>query len=238
MSDARQCLDCHRVRPVEAFYKTQGGAGRSARCRDCIETRATEHRVEKAAARKQESEELLDFLSSGGLITELSPDQWLAEGRLKRGGPNWMPKARPRSNSPRMGRCWGCGEEIPLTDFYRYHIVKGQLRFRNGEERSHYCKPCVKRRAVERECADCGTTVLTTTLRTESHLSPHCVDCREKRTRAKHCPRCQITKPLHAFGSTNGRPTGWCKICIAASNRERRRTLREAMKRGCSGPTG
>lgn len=236
MSDARQCLDCHRVRPAEAFYKTQGGAGRSARCRDCIEIRAAEHRIEKEAARKQENEEVLDFLSSGGLSTELSPDQWLAEGRLNRGGSNWTPKARPRSNSPRMGRCWGCGEEIPLIDFYRYHIVKGYLRFRNGEERSHYCKPCMKRRAVERECADCGTTVLTITLKTESHVSPHCAECREKRTRAKHCPRCQITKPVDEFGLSNGRPTGWCKSCIAAANKERRKLIREARKRGCSGP--
>ena len=54
MTETRECQDCHGVRPVEAFYKTSGGAGRSSRCRNCIETRAAQHRVEKIATRKRD----------------------------------------------------------------------------------------------------------------------------------------------------------------------------------------
>lgn len=142
MSHARQCQDCDRVRPVEAFYKTQGGAGRSARCRDCIESRAAEHRIETAAARKQEDEEVLDFLSSGGLSTELSPDQWLVEGRLNRGGP----KNARRCHSRGSYRSFHVVDALPPTstlyeptlDSFGTRSVtslKGQLPYTRRSER-------------------------------------------------------------------------------------------------------
>lgn len=208
-------MDCQRFRPPEAFYKTRGGAGRSTRCRDCIERRAEAHRADKQREREKEDAELFEFLSS-------SPNHSLpahleaAMTRLKRGA---APERRSRklSNRPQMARCVGCGEAVAKRDLWEY---------RRGA-RGNYCKPCMRRRAVERECGDCAETKLTTEFFDGLRgVSPYCSTCREKRTREKHCPRCDVTKPVGEFGQSQGKLVGWCKQCSVEAQRERRAAAR------------
>lgn len=215
MGDAKVCMDCHRTRPAEAFYKTRGGAGRSDRCRDCIEKRAEVHRADKRTEHEELEAELEEFLSSS--INRPVPGhlQPLYE-RLLRGAP--PKRQRPKlSNRPHMARCAGCGDDLPKRDLWEY---------RRGQ-RSKYCKPCFKRRAAERECSDCDETKLTHEFfEGLGGVSPYCSACRGRRSREKHCPRCHATKAVAEFNQSGGRLAGWCKQCSVEAQRARRAAAR------------
>ena len=217
MAAARACVDCNRVRPMEAFYKTQGGTERSTRCRDCIETRAVAHRADKRREREEEDAELEDFLAVSSNKNRLVPAHLQPAFNRALRGPAPKRQSRKLSNRPRMARCLGCGEAVPKRDFWEYR----------GGARSRYCKPCMKRRAVERECEDCGETKITTEFfEGLGGVSPYCSACRDKRKREKHCPRCDITKPVSEFHQSAGRLAGWCKRCTVEAQRERRAAAR------------
>jgi hypothetical protein len=215
MADVNPCLDCRRTRLAETFYKTRGGAGRSTRCRDCIETRAKAHRAEKQTARQEADAELIEFLSDPSNGSKLLPPHLLeAFNRLE---PRPAPKPRKLSNRPQMARCQGCGEAVPKRDLWEY---------RRGV-RARYCKPCMRRRAVERECEACSETKLTPEFFEGLRgVSPYCRACRDQREREKHCPRCSITKPVGEFNRSAGRLAGWCKQCSVEAQRARRAAAR------------
>ena len=216
MADVKRCMDCCSVRPIEAFHKTRGGAGRSARCRDCIEKRAVTHREDKQRELEELDAELVEFLSSSPGQRPLPAHLELAFKRLQR-GPASKRQSRKLSNRPHMARCAGCGEAIPKRDLWEYR----------GGARSRYCKPCMKRRAVERECADCLETKLTPEFfEGLSGVSPYCSACRSKREREKHCPRCELTKSVLDFTQSGGRPAGWCRRCAVEAQRVRRAAAR------------
>ncbi len=217
MAEAKHCLDCHRVRPMEAFYKSRGGAGRSNRCRDCIEMRAKAHRANRQREREEEDAELEAFLSVASNNNRPLPDQLASAFKRFERGPAQNRKAPKLSNRPQMARCAGCGEAVPKRDLWEYR----------GGGRARYCKPCMKRRAVERECEDCAETKLTTEFfEGLGGVSPYCSNCRDKREREKHCPRCSITKPVNEFNRSAGRLAGWCKQCSVEAQRERRAAAR------------
>lgn len=216
MADTKCCLDCHSTRPLEAFYKTRGGAGRSDRCRDCIGARAAAHKADKQRKHNELDAELVEFLSSAsnGLVPAHLEQAYQRSLR----DPAPQRQARKLSNRPHMARCAGCGEAVPKRDLWEYH--RGA--------RARYCKPCMRRRAVERECEDCGETKPTPEFfESLRGVSPHCLACRDKRKREKLCPRCGITKLLEEFGRSAGRPTGWCKQCSVEAQRARRAAARE-----------
>ena len=216
MTDASSCVECHRIRPAEAFYKTRGGVGRSTRCRDCIESRAVTHRADKQRKREEEDAELYEFLSVPSNQRTLPAHLEAAWRRLER-GPVAARPARRLSNRPQVSRCAGCGEAVPKRDLWEY---------RRGA-RARYCKPCMKRRAVERECEDCAETKLTLEFfEGLGGVSPYCSACRDKRKREKHCPRCEIAKPVAEFNQSAGRLAGWCKQCSVEAQRARRAAAR------------
>lgn len=215
MPSTRTCADCASVHPVNAFHKTRGGSGLSTRCRDCIDLRAEAHREEKMRHQESLEAELMEFVSA-------YPDRpiphhlavtfarWLRGPTAKRSTPLL-------SNRPQMALCAGCGDKVPKRHLWSY----GRGR------RGRYCPPCMKRRAVERECADCSETKLTSEFFAGLNgASRHCLHCREKRTLEKHCPRCKTTKPLSDFGQSRGRPLGWCKKCNVDAQRIRRTAAR------------
>lgn len=215
MSDARPCEDCKRVRPAEAFYKTLCGAERSARCRDCIETRVEAYRADKERKRAEEDTELEEFFS----LSFGRPIPGHLEAAFNRAARDPSTKHhRPKlSNRPQMVRCLGCGDRVPKRELWEY--MRGR--------RARYCKPCMRRRFVERECDDCGETKLTSEFREGLNgVSRHCTACRDKRTREKHCPRCDTTKSVADFGQSGGRSLGWCKQCRVDNQRERRAVAR------------
>lgn len=200
-------MDCGKVRPIEAFFKTRGGSGSSDRCRECVESRAVAHRAEKERERQERDIELIDVLSTGARV----PSHLWKDYQLASRAPSPKPKVAPRSNRPQMVNCRGCGEAVAKIDLWEY---------RGG--RSNYCKPCMKLRAVERECADCGETKLTWEFFEGLRAaSPYCRDCRVKREIERQCPRCGMTKPKKEFGSS-----GWCRPCQTAAQRARREQAR------------
>ena len=209
MAEAKVCLDCEAFRPIAAFYHTRGGAGRSDRCRECIEKRAEVYRAEKRAARQEEDAELIAFMTAN---PNRRLPRHLAAVLARTNGTSKRQRPAP-SNRPQIKQCTGCGDRVPKREFWEYP--------QGG--RAAYCKPCYKSRTVERECADCGATKLTTDFWEGLELvSPYCAACRDKRTREKHCPRCATTKPLTEFGLSYGKPAGWCKRCTVEYTRERR----------------
>jgi hypothetical protein len=215
MANAKTCADCHRVRPVETFYKTQGGAGRSDRCRECVERRVVAHRAAKQREQDELEAELVEFLS----VSPNRPIPGHLQEAFSRFGRGPAPKrqARRLSNRPHMARCAGCGETVPKRELWEY---------RPGT-RARYCRPCMVRRAVERECEDCSQTKLTREffegLRA---VSPYCIACRQKREHEKHCPRCDLTKPAGDFTQSGGKLAGWCKLCSVEAQRQRRAAAR------------
>lgn len=216
MADTKSCADCHRIRPVEAFHKTQGGAGRSDRCRDCIEQRVVAHKANKQQEQDALDAELIEFLSNSTSPRALPSHLAEALRRSERGP---APKRQPRklSNRPHMARCAGCGEVVPKRDLWEYR----------GLGRSRYCRPCTVRRAVERECADCSQTKLNREFFEGLRgVSPYCVACRTKREQEKHCPRCDLTKPVGDYTQSGGKLAGWCKQCSVEAQRERRAAAR------------
>lgn len=217
MSETKQCLDCLRIRPMEAFFKTRAGVGRSDRCRECIEMRAETYRAEQQAKRQREDAELEAFLSTPANTGKPVPGHLRSALERWNRSPLLNRRAPKLSNRPQMTCCAGCGEAVPKRDLWEY---------RRGR-RARYCKPCMKRRAVERECEDCEETKLTSEFfEALDGVSPYCRACREKRQREKHCPRCGITKPLNEFNQSAGRPAGWCKKCSIEAQRARRAAAR------------
>jgi hypothetical protein len=215
MADARLCMDCQHVRPVDAFYKTLGGTGRSSRCRDCVERRVVAHKADKERNQRELDAEFIALLSSNprAVIPAHLMDTY--ERSLR--GPTSKRRPRKLSNRPHMSRCAGCGETVPKRDLWEW---------RQGG-RARYCKPCMIRRNVERECLDCLETKLTSEFSEGlEHVSPYCLACRAKREREKHCPRCDTTKPVSDFTRSAGRMTGWCKQCSVEAQRERRAAAR------------
>lgn len=217
MADSKHCADCQQIRPLEAFQKTRAGAGRSDRCKDCIEVRAQAHRADKRREVEEEDAELEAFLSDASNHSRTVPNHLAAAFKRLEQVPKRNRKEPALSNRPQMASCSGCGESIPKRDFFEYR--------RGG--RSNYCKPCMKRRATERECADCMETKLTHEFFAglDGH-SPYCCACRDKREREKHCPKCDVTKSVDEFNRSGGRPSGWCKPCMVNAQRERRRACR------------
>lgn len=217
MAETQNCADCHCMRPVEEFYKTRGGTGRSSRCRNCIEMRAEAYREHQRRQREKEDNELEAFLSVSSNQQRQVPNHLLAAFNRIQGSAAQNRKPKKLSNRPHMTRCEGCGEAVPKHDLFEY---------RRGK-RAKYCKPCMKRRAVERECLDCGETKLTSEFfEGLGGVSPYCCACREKREREKHCPRCNITKSVNEFNCSGGRLAGWCKKCSVDAQRERRSAAR------------
>jgi hypothetical protein len=215
MADAKSCADCLRIRPAEAFHKTRGGAGRSDRCRDCIEQRVAAYKADKQQQQEALDAELIEFLSA--FPSRPIPGH-LAEA-FSRFGRERVPKRQTRrlSNRPHMTRCAGCGEAVPKRELWEY---------RPGT-RARYCRPCMVRRFVERDCADCSQTKLTREffegLRA---VSPYCIACRQKREHEKHCPRCDRTKPARDYTRSGGKLAGWCKQCSVEAQRQRRAAAR------------
>ena len=215
MAEAKTCVDCNRIRPAEAFHKTRGGAGRSDRCRDCIERRVVVHKANKQRKEEELDAELIELLS--GSPNARIPGH-LAEAFSRFGrGPVLKRQPRKVSNRPHMARCAGCGDTVPKRELWEY---------RPGT-RARYCRSCMVRRAVERECADCAQTKLTREffegLRA---VSPYCIGCRQKREREKHCPRCEVTKSVEDFTRSGGKLAGWCKQCSVEAQRQRRTAAR------------
>ena len=218
MAESKPCADCHHIRPLEAFYKTRAGAGRSDRCKDCIEIRVEAHRAAQQREREEEEDaELEAFLLLSSNPKRPIPSHLAAAVKRLEPVRTGSRKATKLSNRPHMASCAGCGESVPKRDFFEYR--------RGG--RSNYCKPCIKRRAVERECADCAETKLTLEFfEGLGGVSPYCCACRDKRGREKHCPRCDVTKSVDEFNRSGGRLAGWCKQCSVNAQRERRRATR------------
>ena len=217
MAESKHCADCHHIRPLEAFYKTRGGAGRSDRCKDCIEIRAEAHRADKRSKLEAEDAELEAFLLLSPNPNRPIPSHLAAAVKRLEPVPTRNRKEPPLSNRPHMTRCAGCGEPVPKRELYGYR-VRG---------RAKYCVPCMKRRATERECEDCNETKLAHEFfRGLGNVSPHCCACREKRGLKKLCPRCDVTKPLEEFNRSRGRPAGWCKQCSVDAQRKRRAAAR------------
>lgn len=217
MTGTKHCADCHCIRPIEEFYKTLAGAGRSNRCRACIEMRAEAHRGNLRRQREEEDRELEAFLFVSSNSSRPVPDHLVAAFKRFEGISARNRKAKKLSNRPQMACCAGCGEAVPKRDLFEY---------RKGK-RAKYCKPCMKRRAVERECADCGETKLTLEFfEGLDGVSPYCCACRDKREREKHCPRCSVTKSVDEFNRSAGRLAGWCKKCSVDAQRERRAAAR------------
>jgi hypothetical protein len=215
MADPKPCADCHRIRPAEAFHKTQGGAGRGDRCRECIERRVVAYKANKQREQEELEAELVEFLS----VFPNKPIPGHLEEAFSRFGRGPTRKRQPRklSNRPHMTRCAGCGEAVPKRELWEY---------RPGT-RARYCRPCMVRRFVERECAGCSQTKLTREffegLRA---VSPYCIACRQKREQEKHCPRCDLTKPAAAYTQSGGKLSGWCKQCNVETQRQRRAAAR------------
>lgn len=217
MAESKQCADCHHIRPLEAFYTTRGGAGRSERCKDCIEIRAEAHRADKRRKLEAEDAELEAFMLLSPNPNRPIPSHLAAAVKRLEPVPTRNRKEPPLSNRPHMTRCAGCGESVPKRELYGYR-VRG---------RAKYCVPCMKRRATERECEDCNETKLAHEFfRGLGNVSPHCCACREKRGLEKRCPRCDVIKPLEEFTRSGGRPAGWCKQCSVEAQRERRAAAR------------
>lgn len=215
MTETKHCADCHTSRPLEAFYKTLAGAGRSNRCRDCIAQRVVAYRASQRMGQAEEAVELEAFLLANP--NRLVPRHLAAAFKRLNQAPAKEPNARKLSNRPHMTCCEGCGETVPKRDLYEYR----------AGGRARYCKPCIRRRAVERECVDCGETKLTSEFfEGLRNVSPYCRACRNKREHEKHCPRCDVTKPVDGFNRSRGRPAGWCKQCSVNAQRERRAALR------------
>lgn len=217
MAESKHCADCQHIRPLEAFYKTCAGAGRSDRCKDCIEVRAEAHRADKRRESEEEDAELEAFLSVASNHNRPVPSHLAAAFKRLERDPARNRAAAKLSNRPQMALCAGCGDAVPKRDFFEY----------KGGGRSKYCKPCMKRRAVERECGDCAETKLTLEFfEGIGGVSPYCCACRGKRGREKHCPRCRLTKSVDEFNRSGGRPAGWCKQCSIDAQRERRAAAR------------
>lgn len=214
MSEAKECLDCFRLRPLEVFQKTRGGVGRADRCWDCLNKQTLLYREAAQLEAEQKDAELTEHLTR--YPSRPVPEHlWETRARWERGTP--LPrKPRPRSNRPHMAVCWGCGDTLPKVDLFEYR----------GGGRSHYCKPCMKRRAVERECGHCGATRLTSEFfdgRRGASPFQNCLQCREKLSTERRCPRCETVKPAADF-----RGSGHCRDCRSAGQRERRARAREA----------
>lgn len=47
MTATKRCWNCERVRPVDAFQKTQRGTGRADCCRECVTQSAEAHAAER-----------------------------------------------------------------------------------------------------------------------------------------------------------------------------------------------
>lgn len=194
-----------------------GGNGRSDRCRDCIALRTEAHRADTQRKREEEDAELLEFLSLHSNGRKPVPSHLLTAFHRFERGPVQKRREPKLSNRPQMTRCAGCGEAVPKRDLWEY---------RRGL-RARYCKACMRRRAVERECADCAETRLTLEFfEGLGGVSPYCKSCREKREREKHCPRCDVTKPVGDFNRSAGRLLGWCKQCNVEAQRARRAAAR------------
>lgn len=151
-------------------------------------------------------------------------ERLVASFREQRGLPSIPPTpSRRPSNRPQLRQCRGCGETVPTANFWYYYLGAGH------RQRSNYCQSCTRLRAIERPCRDCGAIRRTTEFETdrEGPPSPYCGACRVKRTREKHCPRCDTAKPLAAFNMSHGRPSGWCKACTVLRQREARAAARD-----------
>jgi hypothetical protein len=254
LSLTKQCLDCGLVKPATAYQKTKRGTGRADRCHDCIEVRAVQARIEQQRKRDALDDEIMAFLdeeekqrkhfeevrrSLAGMEEgprkeevklelrahedrrRLIPGQLITQFNSWSRGGVWKPKPIRRSNRPHMKECRGCGDLVPKLDFYEYR----------GGGRSNYCKPCVKRRAVERDCVDCGSTLETKHFIADLHVSPHCPDCREKRTKERRCHACDTVKPLADFYADRyGRHSGHCRDCHRAKARIRSAARRAEAK--------
>lgn len=217
MTESKHCADCRHIRPLEAFHKTRAGAGRSDRCKDCIEIRAEAYRADKRRKLEAEDAELEAFLLLSPKPNRPIPSHLAAAVKRLEQGPTRNRKERPLSNRPHMAHCEGCGESVPKRELYEYR----------AGGRARYCKPCIKRRAVERECVDCMETKMTHEFfEGLGNVSPHCCACREKRGLEKLCPRCDVTKSLEEFNRSRGRPAGWCKQCSVDAQRNRRAAAR------------
>lgn len=184
MTNSKQCADCQHILPLEAFFKTQGGAGRSDRCKGCIEKRAEAYRAERQLKLKAEDAEYEAFQLSDEYKGQLPPSHLMdAHFRVLR-DPERIRGERPLSNRPHMTSCAGCGERVTKRSLYSYRAGK----------RSKFCVPCTKRRATERECTSCGETKLTSEFfEGLNGVSPHCRSCRHKREREKRCSKCGVT---------------------------------------------
>lgn len=217
MAESKHCADCHHIRPLEAFYKTRAGAGRSDRCKACIEIRAEAHRADKRRKREEEDAELEAFLLLSSNPNRPIPSHLAAAVKRLEPVSTQNRKETKLSNRPQMASCAGCGESVPKRELFEYR----------AGGRARYCKPCVKRRATERECADCAETKLTSEFfEGLDGVSPYCCACRDKREREKHCPRCNVTKSVDEFNRSGGRLAGWCKQCSVDAQRLRRAAAR------------
>lgn len=217
MAESKQCADCNHIRRLEEFCKTLAGAGRSDRCNDCIEIRVEVHRADRRREREEEDAELEAFLSLSSNSNKAVPIHLAAALKRLELVTTGSRKARKLSNRPQMARCVGCGEAVPKRDLFEYR----------AGGRAKYCKPCIKRRAVERECADCAETKLTSEFfEGLGGVSPYCCACRDKRKREKHCPRCDVTKSVDEFNRSGGQLAGWCKQCSVDAQRVRRAAAR------------
>lgn len=179
MSAAKQCWNCDRVRPLDAFPKTNHGTGRADICAECAEQRLVAYRVERGLTaeapppKRRQSNRPQRRVCEGCGESVPTPGFWYR-------GQQRMKFCIPCYRLQRIERpCGGCG------------LNKRAAEFDAERHISPLCRECREVRAREKHCPQCHTTKPLSGF-TQSHgkASGWCKQCtvqrnRERRARAR-----------------------------------------------------